>query len=43
MGINGFKFKNKLLIPVLGLVDDIIGIKAQQMNALKKIKTAKKS
>ena len=43
----GYKYKNKLPIPMLGLVDDIIGIsevgmKAQQMNALINIKTAEK-
>ena len=43
----GYKYKNKLPIPILGLVDDIIGIsaigiKAQQMNALLNAKTAEK-
>ena len=43
----GYKYKNKLSIPILGLVDDIIGIsevgfKAQQMNAIINVKTAEK-
>ena len=43
----GFNYKNKLSIPMLGLVDDIIGItddgyKAQQMNAVINVKTAEK-
>ena len=43
----GYKYKNKLSIPMLGLVDDVIGIsevgtKAHQMNALINAKTAEK-
>ena len=43
----GYKYKKQLPIPMLGLVDDIIGIseigiKAQQMNALINVKTVEK-
>ena len=43
----GYKYKNILSIPILGLVDDIIGIsevgfKAQQMNAIINVKTAER-
>ena len=43
----GYKYKNKLPIPILGLVDDVIGIseagiRAHQLNALINVKTAEK-
>ena len=43
----GYKYKNKLPIPILGLVDDVIGIseagiRAHQLNALINVNTAEK-
>ena len=45
---HGYKYKNKLTVAFLGLVDDIIGvtesgIKAQLMNVFINVKTAEKN
>ena len=43
----GYKYKDKLVVTLLGLVDDMIGVsevgyKAQQLNAIINVKTVEK-